>query len=154
FGLDRFNDWLSTLEQAARLLKEISDEKSLAMVYTNIAIALTSLNRSAEAIEYYKLSRKLAQESGQTWLASLSNYNLGYLHYTQGEFTKALDVLTETRSALSIDQSLIALCDLTQSEIYLEINMYRDAIQFAQEAYNGLESLGKPFAMAKAIGVK
>jgi CHAT domain-containing protein len=154
FGLDRFNDWLSTLEQAARLLKEIRDEKSMAMVYMNIAIALTSLNRSAEAIEYYKLSRNLAQESGQTWLASLSNYNLGYLHYTQGEFTKALDVLTETRSALSIDQSLIALCDLTQSEIYLEINMYRDAIQFAQQAYNGLESLGKPFAMAKAIGVK
>jgi tetratricopeptide (TPR) repeat protein len=154
FQLDRFQEWLSTLERAGKLLQEIGDSKSLAMVYMNHAIALRSLNRRAEAIEYFKLSRKLAQESGQEWLASMSNYNLGYLHYTQGEYTHALDVLTETRSFLSLDQWLISLCDLTQSEIYLEINMYRDAIQFAETAYKGFESIGKPFEMAKAIGVQ
>ena len=153
FQLDRFQDWLDTLEEAAKLLQEIRDDKSLAMIYWNHAVALTSLNRRLEAAAYYKLARKLALETGQTWLAATSNYNLGYLHYTQGEYTQALDILTETRGALSLDKWHICLCDLTQSEIYLEINMYRDAIRFAEVGYQGFESIQKPFEMAKAIGV-
>ena len=61
--------------------------------------------------------------------------------------------MEQTRSALSLDQWLLSLCDLTQAEIYLEINMYRDAIQFAEASYKGFETIGKPFEMAKAIGV-
>ena len=61
--------------------------------------------------------------------------------------------MEQTRSALSLDQWLLSLCDLTQSEIYLEINMYRDAIRFAGAAYDRFETIGKPFEMAKAIGV-
>jgi tetratricopeptide (TPR) repeat protein len=153
FRMDRFQEWLDTLEQAGKLLQEIGDNKSLALVYKNRAVALTSLNRKQEAIQYYGLSKKLAEESGQTWLAACSNYDLGYLHYMQGEYTRALDILSETRVSLASDDWYHALCDLTQSEIYLEINMYRDAIQFAQAAYNGFESIEKPFEMAKAIGV-
>src|SRR5437773_5181703 len=123
------------------------------MVYWNQAVALTSLNRGPDAVGYYKLSRKLALETGQTWLAATSNYNLGYLHYTQGEYTRALDILAETRTALSLDHWHLSLCNLTQSEIYLEINMCRDAIRFAEAAYKGFESIQKPFEVAKAVGV-
>lgn len=153
FRLDRFQEWLATLGEAATLLQEIGDEKSLAMIYMNHAVALTSLNRTTEAADYYKLARRLATDTGQTWVAGLSNYNLGYLHYAQGEYTRALDILVETRNTLAVDQWLRALCDLTQSEIYLEINMYRDAIHFAEAAYKGFETIEKPFEMAKAIGV-
>src|SRR6185369_2300267 len=89
FRLDRFQDYLKTLERAESLLEEIGDRQSLAMVYLNHAVAFTSLNRSDEAFRYYRLSKQLAEESGQTWLAACSNYNLGYLHYLQGEYTTA-----------------------------------------------------------------
>jgi CHAT domain-containing protein len=154
FLLDRFQDWVRTLDQAVRLLQEIGDEKSLAMLYVNRAVAFTSLNRNSEAVESYRLSRELCRKSGQTWLGALSNYNLGYLYYTQGEYTRALNALAETRSVLSLDPWHISLCDLTQAEIYLEINMYRDGIHFAETAYKGFEALKKPFEMAKAIGVQ
>ena len=153
FQLDRFEEWLSTLEEAAKLLMEIRDEKSLALVYANYAVALRSLNRTAEALKYYELSRRLALDSGQTWLAGTCHYNLADLHYMQGQYTRALDILAETRVILSNDQWFVPLCDLTQSEVYLEINMHRDATRFAEAAYKGLESIGKPFDMAKAIGV-
>ena len=153
FQLDRFQEWLNSLEEAGKLLQEVGDDKSLSMVYWNQAVALTSLNRGPDAVGYYKLSRKLALETGQTWLAATSNYNLGYLHYTQGEYTRALDILAETRTALSLDHWHLSLCDLTQSEIYLEINMCRDAIRFAEAAYKEFESIQKPFEMAKAVGV-
>src|SRR5256712_2947143 len=153
FQLDRFQEWLNSLEEAGKLLQEVGDDKSLSMVYWNQAVALTSLNRGPDAVGYYKLSRKLALETGQTWLAATSNYNLGYHHYTQGEYTRALDILAETRTALSLDHWHLSLCDLTQSEIYLEINMCHDAIRFAEAAHKEFESIQKPFEMAKAVGV-
>src|SRR5437016_1929142 len=153
FQLDRFQEWLNSLEEAGKLLQEVGDDKSLSMVYWNQAVALTSLNRGPDAVGYYKLSRKLALETGQTWLAATSNYNLGYHHYTQGEYTRALDILAETRTALSLDHWHLSLCNLTQSEIYLEINMCHDAIRFAEAAYKEFESIQKPFEMAKAVGV-
>jgi len=153
FQLDRFREWLNALQEGGKLLQEVGDDKSLSMVYWNQAVALTSLNRGPEAVGYYKLSRKLALETGQTWLAATSNYNLGYHHYTQCEYTRALDILAETRTALSLDHWHLSLCNLTQSEIYLEINMCRDAIRFAEAAYKGFESIQKPFEVAKAVGV-
>src|SRR5207249_2198307 len=94
---------LPYFDEAIRLYDEAGDDKSLSMVYWNQAVALTSLNRGPDAVGYYKLSRKLALETGQTWLAATSNYNLGYHHYTQGQYTRALDILAETRTALSLD---------------------------------------------------
>src|SRR5207245_1982342 len=91
---------------------EIGDNRSLALVYMNQAVALTSLSQSDEAIRYYKLCKGLADASGQTWLAACCNYNLGYLHYTIGEYTRALDILSETRGALTADPWYCALCDL------------------------------------------
>ncbi|HEY2382005.1 MAG TPA: tetratricopeptide repeat protein, partial [Terriglobia bacterium] len=153
FRLDRFQERLDTLERAAALLCEIGDDRSLAMVYMNHAVVLTSLNRGDEARVYYQLSKDKAEESGQTWLAACGNYNLGYLHYMQGEYTRALDILNETRTALAADPWYGPLCDLTQSEIYLEMNMYAEAMAAAEAAYKGFEDNHKPFEMAKAVAV-
>src|SRR5438874_1487803 len=44
-----------------------------------------------------------------------------------------------------------ALCNLDQSEIYLELNMHRDAIELAQEAFDAFRALGMTYEMAKAL---
>jgi CHAT domain-containing protein len=153
FRLDRSQEWLDTLEQAAALLQEIGDDKSLAMIYMNQAVALTSLNRSEDAEHCYRLSMNKAEQSGQTWLAACSKYNLGYLHYTRGQYAQALEILSETRKALAADPWYAALCDLTQSEIYLEMNMYAEAFAFAESAHAGFDGAAKPFETAKSLGV-
>ncbi len=153
FRLDRLQEWLVTIGRAEQLLKEMGEQKALAMVYMNHAVLVTSLNMAAEAYKYYELAREMAEATSQTYLASCCNYNLGYLHYVQGEYTKALDILTETREKLKGDQWYVPLCDLTQSEIYLEMNMSRDAVRLAEQACKGFESTGKPFETAKALTI-
>src|SRR5581483_9916701 len=41
----------------------------------------------------------------------------------------------------------------TQGEIYLELNMPSEAMTSAEAAYNGFDSIHKPYEMAKALGV-
>src|SRR3989442_694728 len=48
FQLDRFQEWLNSLEEAGKLLQEIGDDKSLSMVYWNRAVALRNLNQITE----------------------------------------------------------------------------------------------------------
>ena len=153
FQLNRFQEWLSALERAVGLLQEINDNKALALVYMNQAVALTSLSRTDDGIRYYRLSKQLADATGQDWLAACCNYNLAHLHYTLGEYTQALDLLKRPRGALAAEPWYYALCDLTESEIYLELNMYRDAIQCAESAYTGFETIKRPLDLARTIGV-
>ena len=153
FRLDRFQDWRAALERAESLLKDIGDQKGLALVYMNRAVVCTSLNDTSNAYRYYRMSREMAEQTGQVWLAAVCNYNLGYLHYLQGEYTKALDTLNATREAFRGDPFWVPLCDLTQSEICLEMNMHGDALRFAQAARTGFEAHQKPFETAKAIAV-
>ena len=153
FRLDRHHEWLAAVNQAETLLEEIGDRRSLAMVYSNHATVLADLNSAAEAFRYYRLSRELAQETGQVYLAACCNYNLGCLHFRQGQYTTALDILTETRKALPDERWHAPLCDLTQSEIYLEMNMYGEAIRLAEAAYTSFETTRKPFEMARALTV-
>src|SRR5438477_659905 len=153
FRADRFQEWMATLDQEAALFGDIGDHKSLATVHMNRAVALTSLNRASEAIDYYGLAKKFADETGQSWLAAVIDYNLGYLHYVQGEYTKALEILKATRAALGAENWHATLCDLTQGEIFLEMNMPREAIDSAQRAHQAFAAQEKAFEMTKAVGV-
>src|SRR5207245_3601429 len=53
FQLDRFQEWLNSLEEAGKLLQEISDEKALLMVYWNKAVVLTCINSGPDAVGYF-----------------------------------------------------------------------------------------------------
>src|SRR6185436_1658612 len=44
-----------------------------------------------------------------------------------------------------------ALCDLDQSELYLELNLVEEAAELAREAYAAFDRLGMPYESAKAL---
>ncbi len=151
--LDRFQEAMGTLRKAERLLLDIGDRNALAHVYMNHAVALASLNRLSEALEYYRLCAGIAAETGDRALGATCQYNLGYVHYLRGEYTSALELLQNVRGILTADRRERAFCDLTQSEICLELNMDPDAMRFAEAAYRAFERLAQPFEMAKARAV-
>ena len=86
-------------------------------------------------------------------LVSQCDYNICYLYFLQGQYTKALEMLNAVRKHMNDcgDRWHSALCNLDQSEIYLELNMHLDAIELAEQAYNGFEALGMTYEMAKAV---
>lgn len=153
FRLDRFADNLDALQRAEEMLTRAGDSKALCRVHMNRAVILTGLNRAPEAFREYEIARKLAAETDMPLLASQCDYNICYLHFLQGEYTKALEMLNAVRKRVNEcgDRWHSALCNLDQSEIYLELNMHNDAIELAGKAYEGFDQLGMVYEMAKAL---
>ncbi len=151
--LDRFAENFEMLDRAEAILSRVRDPKTLCGVYVNRAVQLTMLNRVDEAFKYYGLARQLAAENELPLWVSQCDYNICYLYFLQGQYTKALEMLGVVRKHMKDcgDRWHSALCDLDQSEIYLELNMHQDAIELAEEAYNGFQSLGMTYEMAKAV---
>ena len=153
FRLDRFTENLETLDQAEGILSRFNDSKMLCRIHVNRAVVLTGLNKADEAFKEYALARKLAAENDMPLLLSECDYNVCYLYFLQGQYTKALEMLNAVRKHMKDcgDRWHAALCNLDQSEIYLELNMHQDAIELAEQAYEGFEHLGMTYEMAKAV---
>jgi tetratricopeptide (TPR) repeat protein len=153
FRLDRFLEELEILERAEEILSRLDDSESLCYIHVNRAVVLTSLNRADEALKEYELAGRIATENDMPLLVSQCDYNICYLYFLQGQYTKALEMLNVVRKHMKErgDRWHSALCNLDQSEIYLELNMHQDAIELAKQAYDGFESIGMTYEMAKAL---
>ena len=153
FRLDQFREELNLLASAEEIAKHLDDRKALSHIYLNRAVALTSLNDGPEALRYYELARQLAIDLDLPAHIRLGNYNICYLYFLQGEYTRALDGLHESRRDLSAagERHNLALCDRDEGEIYLHLNLYDEAIEFAQKSYDAFEPLGLVYDMAKAL---
>jgi hypothetical protein len=70
----------------------------------------------------------------------------------QGRYTAALDGLAEVRARMVEleDRWHTALCDLDRAEIYLNLNMYADALELASLAKPAFEALHMTYEAGKA----
>jgi len=71
----------------------------------------------------------------------------------RGEYTKALELYQATRQQSEElgDRYHKALCDLDQSEIYLELNLVEESRQLAERAFSDFEALGTGYEAGKAL---
>jgi len=85
-------------------------------------------------------------------LAGQADYNIAWLHYQRGEYSKAIGMLREAREICDKNGDLhhVALCHLDLSDLYLELNLSSDAEEMAQEALQRSEQLGMGYEAAKA----
>ena len=62
-----------------------------------------------------------------------ADYNIAYLHYLRGEYTRALELYQATgaQAEPAGDAYHRALCDLDRSELYLELNLAEEAAELA-----------------------
>src|SRR5260370_16655808 len=82
-----------------------------------------------------------------------ADYNVAYLYYLRGEYSRALEGLRATRQAAAQmgDAYHGALCSMDQSEIYLELNMSEEAAEMAQEAFVQFHDLPMHYQPATAL---
>ena len=156
FRLDQFRQALAILDQAEPIIKRLGDQTSLSALYGNRAVFLTSLNEAPEALKNYQLARKLAIALDMPRYVAECDYNVCYLHFLQGRYTKALGLLQTVRPQIreSGDRFHLALCDRDEGEIYLALNLYEDSIRLANQAYAAFEPLGLIYDMAKSLVIK
>lgn len=152
---DRFAESLECYERAYQYLArhEQDDPEGIAVALHNMAVSYVSLNHFRKAEAIYEQARSFAATHNMPVLVGQSDYNIAWLHYLRGDYSRAISML---RTALETcrstwDEYHVALCHLDLSEIYLELNLCAEAAEAADHARISFEQLGMLYERAKSI---
>ena len=150
---DRFEEALASYERAYQGLPAEKDPEGIAAVLSNMATCYISLNKFPNALASYARARQFCEEHGMPLLVTQADYNIAYLHYLRGEYSRAIEMLRATRvNANKIgDAYHQALCNLDLSELYLELNLSAEAAELSQQGYEGFRKLGMGYEAAKSL---
>jgi CHAT domain-containing protein len=150
---DRFEEALAHYERAYQALSAFEDWGYVAVTLHNMAMCLINLNEFARSLECYQRARDLCIRHDLPRLRDQADYNIAYLYYFRGEYSRAIEMLLGTRHACEIsgDMYRFALCHLDLSEIYLELNLSDEAREMAHEGFLRFEKLGMGYEAAKTL---
>ncbi len=150
---DRFEEAITHYERAYKTLLEFQEWERVAVTLHNMAMCLISLNDFPRSLDCYQKSRELCERYGMPLLRDQADYNIAYLYYFRGEYSRAIEMLFATRRACEAtgDAYHFALCHLDLSEIYLELNLSEEAREMAQEGFLRFEKLGMGYEAAKTL---
>jgi CHAT domain-containing protein len=150
---DRFREALESYQKAYEQLLPHKDAEGTAVALHNIAVCLIALNDFERALETWHNARQASEENDMPLLAGQADYNVAYLYFMRGAYETALDGLRATRERCRQNGDFYhaGLCDLDQSEIYLELNLPGEAAILAQTAREEFEKMGMDFETARSI---
>ena len=150
---DRFAEAMVCYERAHQALAALGDADGIMSVIHNKAVTLTSLNQFRDALAAYQSAREIAAGRGLDQVVAQTDYNIAWLYYLRGEYSRAIEIL-QTAAAASKrtgDAYHAALSLLDLSEIYLELNLSVDARAMAEQAHARFTELGMGYEAAKAL---
>jgi CHAT domain-containing protein len=149
---DRFQEAIVLYQRAYAVLEQQGQVLDTAIVLRNLGVSYISLNQFSEALETYSKAREFCARQHAPLLLAEVEYNVAYLYYLRGEYARAVSSYELTRELCvqAGDPYHRALCDLDQSEMYLELNMGRDGARLAESARAGFQKLKMRYEIAKA----
>ena len=150
---NRFAEALAAYERAYEELLPHRDSEAIGVALHNMAVCLIALDDFPRALKVYERVRDFCEQNDMPLLAAQADYNAAYLYYLRGEYTKALELLTSVREAClrNGDAYHVGLCDLDQSEIYLELRLVSQAAEMAENSYSRFQQLGMNFESARSL---
>jgi CHAT domain-containing protein/predicted negative regulator of RcsB-dependent stress response len=150
---DRFDEAIHQYERAYEGLLPYKDAEGIAVVLSNMAMCLISLNDFPRSLDCYQKAREACERFGMPLLRDQADYNIAYLYYFRGEYSRAIEMLFSTRRKCEVsgDAYHVALCYLDLSEIYLELNLSEEAREMAREGFLRFEKLGMGYEAAKTL---
>ena len=150
---DRFDEALAHYERAYKALAKYQEWEDAAIALHNMAMCLISLNDFRRSLDCYQRARELCVKYDMPRLRDQADYNIAYLYYFRGEYSRALGMLRSTQRSCeaSGDEYHMALCYLDLSEIYLELNLSQEAQEIAEEGFLRFQKLGMGYEAAKTV---
>ena len=150
---DRFEESIAHYETAYQGMLAYKDAEGIAVVLSNMAVCLISLNDFPRALANYQRARSFCAQHNMPLLVAQADYNIAYLYYLRGEYSRAIEALYAARRACeaSSDAYHLALCHLDLSDIYLELNLSEEAREMAHEGFLQFEKLGMGYEAAKTL---
>ena len=150
---NRYREALSAYESAYQQLLPHRDMEGIGVALHNMAVCLIALANFDEAFETYRRVRELCAQEVMPLLVAQADYNIAFLHYLRGDYSVALRLLRSTRETYrkNGDDYHVSLCDLDQSEIYLELSLIDEAAEMARNSLGHFEKLGMSYEQARAL---
>src|SRR6267142_892951 len=150
---DRFEEALAHYERAYAGMIEHRDIEGIAVVLSNMAVCLISLNDFPRALSSYQQARRVCEKAGMPLMVAQADYNVAYLYYLRGEYGSAIERLYAARRACEAtgDAYHFALCHLDLSDVYLELNLSEEARNIAHEGHLQFEAQGMRYEAAKTL---
>ncbi|MEM6793546.1 MAG: CHAT domain-containing tetratricopeptide repeat protein [Acidobacteriota bacterium] len=154
--LHRQARWQEALERytaAHEEFQRLDRPEDAAVCLNNVATCRLDLHHVEEAMAIYRRNRAYCEAEGLAQLVMEIDYHLGYVHYLRAEYAAAIHHYQAARKAAGEfdDGHQRALCDLSLSEIYLELNRVEEAADLAREVHRGFDRLKMPYEAAKAL---
>ena len=150
---DRFAEALACYERAYDGLSEHDDAEGMAAVLSNLSLTYISLSDFSKALAFHRKARRHCEEKGMPTLVAYADYNIAYLYFLRGEYGRAIQMLRDAAVSAKKagDAYQIALCNLDLAEIYLELNLSKEAGELAHQAHEGFRALDFGYESAKAL---
>lgn len=150
---DRHAEALRVFQRILEEFRRGGDPQDLAAVLTNIGVCAIELHEFKTALAAYHELGELSKRHGMALAAAQADYNIAYLYYQRGEYTRALEMYQRSRehSREANDPHELALCDLDQAELYLELNLTEEGARLAQLAFAAFEHQAMTYEAAKAL---
>ncbi|MGN6591994.1 MAG: CHAT domain-containing protein [Terriglobales bacterium] len=157
FREDKFHETLAAIERAEAGLKtcdpQQEDTEAWAAIRVTRAVVLINLTRFEEAERAYEEARDYARGQGLLGLAAQAEYNIGYLYFLRGQHVQAIHALDQARETARAggDKLHLALCDLDQADVCIELHLYADALRLAHSALLQFQTQTMPYEQGKAL---
>jgi len=90
---DRFAEAMVRYERAHQALLLLGDADGVLSAIHNKAVTLTTLNNFRDALAAYTEARRLAVERGLDQAVGQADYNIAWLYYLRGEYSRAIELL-------------------------------------------------------------
>jgi CHAT domain-containing protein len=150
---DRFDEAMDRYRRAYSGLIETGEPRDVAVALQNMATCQISMNDFRQALDTYERTRRHCLEHELPLLVAVADYNIAYLYYLRGEYTHAIELYSSAREHCRRlgDAYREALCDLDQSEMYVELNLNEEGAHLARRAMTSFQKLGNGYEAAKAL---
>jgi len=150
---DRFDEALDLYRRAYVSVAEYGEPRDVAVALQNMATCQIGMNDFRDAMSTYQHAREYCVEHELPLLVAVADYNIAYLYYLRGEYTRAIEGYRAAREHCQMlgDAYRGALCDLDQSEMYVELNLNEEGAHLARRAMNAFLKLGNLYEAAKAL---
>jgi CHAT domain-containing protein len=143
---------LDASRRAAEAFQAVGNELYAAMIQINQANILTMLDDFLGAEKLYELTRPVLEAANLRTAVASMDLDLAILQSYRGNYSKAFQTFEQARaifSSLSLQVNL-AMTDLEESDLHLDLNLPERALQLAQRADAALAELHMPFESARA----
>ena len=152
FRLDDHPAARERYEVARSLFERLEDPVGIAFCAFNLGnleMGVYAFDRAGAA---FGEARELMVREGMEVVVADCDYSLACLEFRKGHFARAVEGLEAARSVYAIDgkPSGVPLCDLELAEIYLQLDLRRDALEHSVRAIAAFEGLELDYESARA----